>query len=162
MTILLIAKVYFPDSNSTELGLWILQDPLWIYRLIPWISDWSGVWGGIGGCLMKSLSRLGAGALTREGSGTFDTGPKNFYRTRIIENVARGVNNKLGLSFLFFLLTNAWPIFVIWWRMFSSFWPQKLCLNNPFQKFWAPRNTSWPRGQEHKIWFLQLLQHMTS
>ena len=30
-----------------------------------------------------------------------------WFRARILENVARNVNNILGLSFLFFLLTNA-------------------------------------------------------
>ena len=40
--------------------------------------------------------------------GTLTRDPGYFcYQARIFENVARNINNKLGLSFLFFLLSNA-------------------------------------------------------
>ena len=48
-----------------------------------------------------------AGALKKGPGGTFGTGPGNFEEVLIFEKGARTVNNRLGLSFLFFLLANA-------------------------------------------------------
>ena len=102
-----------------------------------------------------------------------------WFRTRILEKVARNVNNILGLSFLFFLLIILAPaglalfcfsptrrsisIVTTWNQQYNIFCDMMTnvffilatenLLKYSFQeKIRAPQNTSSPRGQKHIIW----------